>query len=67
MLIGACRNDEDKNRVTDMEDLCKHLSLEENVIFKLNVSYEEMKKELTEATIGLHAMWNEHFGIGTRT
>ncbi|KAL0280788.1 UNVERIFIED_CONTAM: hypothetical protein PYX00_001979 [Menopon gallinae] len=64
VLIGACRNEEDRNRVTDMEDLCKHLSLEDNVIFRLNVPYEEMKKELTEATIGLHAMWNEHFGIG---
>lgn len=47
-----------------MEDLCKHLSLENNVIFKLNISYEELKQELSEGTIGLHAMCNEHFGIG---
>lgn len=64
VLVGGCRNAEDKRRVKDMEDLCKHLSLENNVVFKLNVPYSELLKELTEATIGLHAMWNEHFGIG---
>ncbi|KAK6645404.1 hypothetical protein RUM43_001681 [Polyplax serrata] len=64
ILIGGCRNSEDKRRVKDMEDLCKHLSLENNVIFKLNAPYSELKKELSESTIGLHAMWNEHFGIG---
>lgn len=64
MLIGACRNAEDNKRVIDMQDLCKHLSLENNVIFKINIPYQELKKELSEGTIGLHAMWNEHFGIG---
>ena len=27
---------------------------------------EELQKELVSATIGLHTMWNEHFGIGER-
>lgn len=47
-----------------MKDLCKHLSLEMNVEFKVNISYEELRKEFEEGMIGLHAMWNEHFGIG---
>ncbi|CAG7815708.1 unnamed protein product [Allacma fusca] len=64
VLIGSCRNQEDHNRVKDMQDLCKHLSVEENVIFKINVSYEELKQELSEGIIGIHTMWNEHFGIG---
>jgi alpha-1,2-mannosyltransferase len=49
-----------------MQDLCKHLSLEKNVQFKVNINYDELKKELQEGTIGLHAMWNEHFGIGEK-
>jgi len=54
----------DEARVKDMKDLCLHLSLENNVQFKINVPYSELKKELSEGLIGLHAMWNEHFGIG---
>lgn len=46
-----------------MEDLAKHLSLEGNVEFKVNVPYPEMIREMQLGTIGLHAMWNEHFGI----
>ncbi|XP_021926373.1 GDP-Man:Man(3)GlcNAc(2)-PP-Dol alpha-1,2-mannosyltransferase isoform X2 [Zootermopsis nevadensis] len=64
VFVGSCRNREDQDRIKDMQDLCKHLSLENNVQFKVNVSYDELKKELQEGTIGLHAMWNEHFGIG---
>lgn len=63
-MIGSCRNKEDEIRVKDMQDLTKHLSLENNVNFKINISYAELQKEYREATIGLHTMWNEHFGIG---
>lgn len=62
-MIGSCRNAEDENRVKDMEDFAKHLSIEDNVEFKLNVPYPELVDELQLGTIGLHAMWNEHFGI----
>ncbi|GLV37054.1 ALG11 alpha-12-mannosyltransferase [Carabus blaptoides fortunei] len=64
VFIGSCRNEEDRIRVKDMQDLCKHLSLEDNVEFQVNVSYEELLKQFSRGLIGLHAMWNEHFGIG---
>lgn len=54
---------EDEVRVKDMEDLSKHFALDENVEFKLNIPYSELVSELQRATIGLHTMWNEHFGI----
>ncbi|XP_034187021.1 ALG11 alpha-1,2-mannosyltransferase isoform X1 [Osmia lignaria lignaria] len=63
ILIGSCRNFEDEARMKDMQDLSKHFALEENVEFKLNVPYSELTSELQRATIGLHTMWNEHFGI----
>lgn len=47
-----------------MQDLSKHLSLENTVEFKVNVSYQELIQNYQTATIGLHTMWNEHFGIG---
>lgn len=64
VFVGSCRGAADEARVKDMKDLCRHLSLENNVEFRVNVPYEDLKKELQEGTIGLHAMWNEHFGIG---
>jgi alpha-1,2-mannosyltransferase len=66
VFVGSCRNEEDWDRVRDMQDLCKHLSLENNVQFRVNISYDALKRELQEGTIGLHAMWNEHFGIGEK-
>ncbi|XP_051882325.1 GDP-Man:Man(3)GlcNAc(2)-PP-Dol alpha-1,2-mannosyltransferase isoform X1 [Pristis pectinata] len=64
ILIGGCRNAEDEERVSCLKELCENLGVKENVEFKINISFEELKKYLSEATIGLHTMWNEHFGIG---
>ncbi|XP_041055830.1 GDP-Man:Man(3)GlcNAc(2)-PP-Dol alpha-1,2-mannosyltransferase [Carcharodon carcharias] len=64
ILIGGCRNADDEERVSRLKELCENLGVAENVEFKINISFEELKKLLAEATIGLHTMWNEHFGIG---
>ncbi|XP_048388948.1 GDP-Man:Man(3)GlcNAc(2)-PP-Dol alpha-1,2-mannosyltransferase isoform X2 [Stegostoma tigrinum] len=64
ILIGGCRNADDKVRVAALKELCKNLGVMESVEFKINISFEELKKHLAEAIIGLHTMWNEHFGIG---
>ncbi|GCC32739.1 GDP-Man:Man(3)GlcNAc(2)-PP-Dol alpha-1,2-mannosyltransferase [Chiloscyllium punctatum] len=64
ILIGGCRNTDDEERVAGLKELCKKLGVMENVEFKINISFEELKKHLAEAIIGLHTMWNEHFGIG---
>ncbi|XP_068558028.1 GDP-Man:Man(3)GlcNAc(2)-PP-Dol alpha-1,2-mannosyltransferase-like [Cebidichthys violaceus] len=64
VLIGGCRNQEDEERVLMLRGLCQELDVADRVDFKLNVPFEELKRELVDATIGLHTMWNEHFGIG---
>ncbi|XP_032453976.1 GDP-Man:Man(3)GlcNAc(2)-PP-Dol alpha-1,2-mannosyltransferase [Nasonia vitripennis] len=63
VLIGSTRNHDDEVRVKDMEDLSKHLALDKNVEFHLNISYSDLITQLEQGTIGLHTMWNEHFGI----
>ncbi|KAG8452792.1 hypothetical protein GDO86_004546 [Hymenochirus boettgeri] len=62
ILIGGCRNKEDELRVSHLKKLSSELEVP--VEFKVNIPFEELKKHLSEATIGLHTMWNEHFGIG---
>ncbi|XP_051560557.1 GDP-Man:Man(3)GlcNAc(2)-PP-Dol alpha-1,2-mannosyltransferase-like isoform X2 [Myxocyprinus asiaticus] len=64
VLIGGCRNQEDEERVLMLRGLCQELGVADRVEFKLNIPFEELKKNLTDATIGLHTMCNEHFGIG---
>ncbi|KAJ8012973.1 hypothetical protein DPEC_G00048440 [Dallia pectoralis] len=64
VLIGGCRNQEDENRVLVLKRLCQDLGVADRVEFKLNIPFEELKRELADGTIGLHTMWNEHFGIG---
>lgn len=63
VLCGSCRNPDDANRVKDLMDLSKHFSLENHVEFKVNLKYDELLKELENAFIGLHTMYDEHFGI----
>uniref|UniRef100_A0A9L0SKH6 GDP-Man:Man(3)GlcNAc(2)-PP-Dol alpha-1,2-mannosyltransferase n=1 Tax=Equus caballus TaxID=9796 RepID=A0A9L0SKH6_HORSE len=64
VLIGGCRNQDDELRVDQLRRLSEDLGVQENVEFKINIPFDELKNYLSEATIGLHTMWNEHFGIG---
>ncbi|XP_067134862.1 GDP-Man:Man(3)GlcNAc(2)-PP-Dol alpha-1,2-mannosyltransferase [Centruroides vittatus] len=64
ILMGSCRNKEDLQRVEELQLLSQKLNVEDNVEFKINVSFKELKMEMEKAIIGIHTMWNEHFGIG---
>ncbi|XP_072466572.1 GDP-Man:Man(3)GlcNAc(2)-PP-Dol alpha-1,2-mannosyltransferase isoform X1 [Notamacropus eugenii] len=64
ILIGGCRNRDDEHRVNQLKKLCEDLGVQEYVEFQINIPFEEFKYYLSRATIGLHTMWNEHFGIG---
>lgn len=64
ILVGGCRNEDDSTRVGQLKKYAEELKIVENVDFKLNVSFSDLKNCLKEADVGLHTMWNEHFGIG---
>lgn len=64
IIVGSCRGEEDIQRMKNMRDLSKHLALENNVEFKVNISHQELIQTFQVASIGIHTMWNEHFGIG---
>lgn len=64
ILIGSCRDQGDANRVDALRELVNDLGIRKNVKFALNVSFGELKNFIANATVGLHTMWNEHFGIG---
>ena len=64
VFIGGVRNATDENKVKELKDLATQLNILDNVEFKTNISFDALREELSTATIGLHTMWNEHFGIG---
>eukprot|EP00520_Triparma_pacifica_P010046 CAMPEP_0118635676 /NCGR_PEP_ID=MMETSP0785-20121206/2202_1 /TAXON_ID=91992 /ORGANISM="Bolidomonas pacifica, Strain CCMP 1866" /LENGTH=407 /DNA_ID=CAMNT_0006526723 /DNA_START=89 /DNA_END=1309 /DNA_ORIENTATION=- len=64
ILLGGCRGPEDESRVADLRNLVRSLSLESSVVFLLNEPYSVLKHYLTDSSVGIHTMWNEHFGIG---
>ena len=64
LLVGSCRNQGDKDRVEALQKLCSSLDVTDNVEFRLNVSFGDLKSLMASSLVGLHTMWNEHFGIG---
>ena len=61
VIIGGCRNANDQKLVDSLQKTIdeKHLPVQ----LKTNVPYNELKDYLRKADVGLHTMYNEHFGI----
>lgn len=64
VLIGSCRGTADHELVQDLRGLVKELGLGDTVEFVINQPYSVLKTWMARASIGVHTMWNEHFGIG---
>ena len=64
VLIGSCRGDDDQERVDQLQKLARELKIQDHVKFVLNEPYSVLKEYLGMASVGMHTMWNEHFGIG---
>ncbi|KAL6060340.1 asparagine-linked glycosylation protein [Balamuthia mandrillaris] len=63
-LVGSCRGDEDRERLERLRQQAEALGIQDKVEFCVDVPYAALQKKLSEALIGLHTMWCEHFGIG---
>ena len=64
LLIGSCRNDSDRARVDELKKLVNELDLNDHVVFSINPPYHELQASMHKASIGIHTMRQEHFGIG---
>ncbi|KAL7288405.1 hypothetical protein TKK_0017494 [Trichogramma kaykai] len=63
ILVGSCRNQVDEVNVNKLKNFAKKVDVNDNIEFKVNIPYNDLIQELQKGTIGIHAMWNEHFGI----
>ncbi|EGC39229.1 hypothetical protein DICPUDRAFT_45300 [Dictyostelium purpureum] len=64
VLVGGVRDQDDRDRVSALEELAKKLKIEDHVEFKISIPANQLNQLLGEASVGIHTMWNEHFGIG---
>jgi len=64
ILVGGCRHADDVKRVEKLQTLCEDFRIADQVNFRLNISFDELTEHLATAIVGLHTMYNEHFGIG---
>ncbi|RLN60522.1 hypothetical protein BBJ28_00008704 [Nothophytophthora sp. Chile5] len=63
VLLGSCRNADDEARVDSLKQHAVELGIADRVDFVVNASFPELKQYLAKSSIGLHTMYNEHFGI----
>ena len=78
VMAGAVRHSDDQARLEELMVLSEELGLISSlatevsdllrdvveVIFAPNLKYGELIELLGHSAVGLHTMWNEHFGIG---
>ncbi|XP_077559456.1 GDP-Man:Man(3)GlcNAc(2)-PP-Dol alpha-1,2-mannosyltransferase-like [Haemaphysalis longicornis] len=63
VMIGGCRNQEDKERVKNLKQLATDMGIDANVEFKLNIPFSELMSEMKIASAAINTMRNEHFGM----
>uniref|UniRef100_A0A914XBY7 GDP-Man:Man(3)GlcNAc(2)-PP-Dol alpha-1,2-mannosyltransferase n=1 Tax=Plectus sambesii TaxID=2011161 RepID=A0A914XBY7_9BILA len=63
VVAGGCRHKDDIERAESLQKYAKELNIDDSVEWRLNIPFDELLVELSEAMIGVHTMWNEHFGI----
>ena len=63
-LLGSSRNDADAQLVQSLQQQAVELGLTNtNVEFVVNAPYSKLQELMQTVSIGIHCMWNEHFGI----
>ena len=63
VLVGSARHASDDALVAGLRSLAADLGVADSVEFVVNAPYERVRALLSTASLGLHSMWNEHFGI----
>ena len=63
-LVGGCRNERDHERVEQLKRYASELGISASVQFLVNLPFPSLMSTLSRAHVGLHTMFEEHFGIG---
>ena len=66
VLLGSCRGAQDQERLEHLQRLATDTYglTDKDVEFVVNQPCSVVQEWLSKASMGIHTMWNEHFGIG---
>jgi len=64
LLAGSVRDATDEKYIYSLRLLAHELQITNSVTFLLNAPWSAILQHLRTSSIGINAMWNEHFGIG---
>ncbi|EEQ27549.1 asparagine-linked glycosylation protein [Microsporum canis] len=65
ILIGSVRHQtSDETHIYNLRLLAHELRIRDNTTFLCDASWPTVIENLRKSSIGVNAMWNEHFGIG---
>ncbi|KAL7557275.1 hypothetical protein ACA910_016239 [Epithemia clementina (nom. ined.)] len=66
VLLGSCRGESDEERLKYLQNLAKdkYQWTDNEIEFVVNQPYSVVQQWLSKSSMGIHTMWNEHFGIG---
>lgn len=64
VMVGGCRGPADEERLHHLQDMAKSLNIDDSIVYSVNQPYSVVEDWLRKASVGIHTMWNEHFGIG---
>ncbi|ORZ12049.1 hypothetical protein BCR41DRAFT_308093 [Lobosporangium transversale] len=64
VMVGSARNESDQRRIQQLRDKAAELGISDNVQFVVNAPFKVLQEWLARSKIGIHAMLDEHFGIG---
>ncbi|BGP01817.1 Mannosyltransferase [Rhodotorula toruloides ATCC 204091] len=63
VCAGSVRNEADAKRVEALRALASELGVQEKIEFVVNAEYGQICEWMGRASVGLHTMVDEHFGI----
>lgn len=63
IMLGSTRNRDDEELASNLLQYASSKDLSDHVEILINKPYTEIQRWMTRCTIGIHTMWNEHFGI----
>ncbi|KAG0368126.1 hypothetical protein BC939DRAFT_393814 [Gamsiella multidivaricata] len=64
VMLGSARNEGDQARIKQLKKKAADLEISDNVTFVVNAPFSDLQAWLARSKIGIHAMLDEHFGIG---
>jgi alpha-1,2-mannosyltransferase len=63
LVFGSCRDSEDQALLDGLRAFAHAQGVAHRVQFRVNEPFAVLKHEMGHALLGIHTMWNEHFGI----